>query len=369
MGPWRRLKESLAGGMRQRITLAGFGYSLAIAIVCALAFASGNNLLFLLLALMIAMLLVSGFLSRLSLAGLELDILFPQHIPARRDIPARMKLMNEKSWMPSFSINVRGLPGTAYVSPLYFPLLGGGTAVEESVQVRFAQRGTHARNSFMLYSRFPFGFAERRVQVTPPRDVLVYPSLDPQPSFQGILHHLQGEIEEQVRGRSTDFYRIRPYEARESARHVDWRATAHTGELQVREFTRERDPLVEMYLDLSVPQEHREWFERAVDCCAYLTWELGSRNARVRLRSQDFDVTSPAEGDVYTILKYLALVEPRVGVTVSEPSREESIQVVFSTMPSRFADPGWSRALVVDRDSLEPDTATRSAGAQTGTSP
>ena len=43
------------------------------------------------------------------------------------------------------------------------------------------------------------------------------------------------------RGRGHDFYRIRPYETLESARHVDWKATAHTRDLQVREYAGNRN--------------------------------------------------------------------------------------------------------------------------------
>ena len=363
---WRRIWGAIASGMRQRITLAGFGYSLAIAVVCALAFASGNNLLFLLLALMMGMLLVSGFLNRLSLAGLELDIAFPDHIPARRNVPGVMKLKNEKTWMPSFSIHVRGTPGSVYSSHLYFPLLAGGATVRESIQVNFAKRGLHSKNSFLLSSRFPFGFAERRVEVTLGREVLVYPCLDRQESFDGIFGRLQGEIEDQARGRGTDFYRIRPYEALESARHVDWRASAHTGELQVREFTREQEPMVEVFLDLEIGDSDRAFFERAVDCSAYLIWEVSKRGCRVRFRTQDFDVTAPNEGDAYTMLKYLALVTPQRTLKLVEPGREESIQVVFSPHPEKVAEQGWHRALLVGLSQLGTDAGS---GAETGTGP
>lgn len=359
MNLWRRIWGAIAGGMRQRVTLAGFGYSLAIAVVCALAFASGNNLLFLLLSLMIGLLLVSGFLSRLSLAGLELDIAFPDHIPARRNVPGVMKLKNEKSWMPSFSIHVRGSPGSVYSSHLYFPLLAGGATVQESIQVSFAKRGVHSKNSFLLSSRFPFGFAERRVEVTLGREVLVYPCLDCQERFDGILGLLQGEIEEQARGLGKDFYRIRPYEALESARHVDWRASAHTGELQVREFTREQEPMVEIFLDLGIGASDRAFFERAVDCSAYLIWEVSLRGCRVRFRTQDFDLTSPNEGDAYTMLKYLALVEPKRTAKLLEPGREESIQVVFSPHPEKIAAHGWHRAVLVGLSQLGTDAGRR----------
>lgn len=349
---WQRLKDAIAGGMRQRVTRAGFGYTVAIGVVGVLAFASGNNLLFLLLSLMLGLLLVSGFLSRLSLAGLELDIVFPEHIPARRNVPGVMKLRNEKGWMPSFSLHIEGTAGSVYSSRVYFPMLAGGATVEEPIQVRFARRGTHSRNSFVLSSRFPFGFAERRVEVVLGREVLVYPSLEAQPEYPAIVAMLAGQLEEQARGRGTDFYRIRPYEAMESARHVDWRASAHTGKLQVREFTREQEPMVEIFLDIAVGEKERAWFERAVECCAYLAWEVTARGCRLRLRTQEFDVTSPAEGDVYTMLKYLALVEPKRVGSIFEPGQEESIQVVFSIHQEEAVAAGWHRAVCIGLDEL-----------------
>src|SRR5688572_3791693 len=345
---FRRIKHALAGGMRQRVTRSGFGFSFLISVVGAASFLSGNNLLFLILATLLATLLLSGFVSRLSLAGLELDFVFPDHISARRPVLARMKLRNEKSWMPSFSIFVTGAQKSVYADELYFPLLPGGATVEESVEISFTRRGVHTENGFLLRSRFPFGFAERRVHVTLRREVLVYPSLEPQPVFESFFARLAGELETHARGRGYDFYRIRPYEVGESARHVDWKASAHTGELQVREFAREQEPLLEIYLDLDAGDHEREWFERAVECSAFLCWRMAATAARVRFRTQEFDVSTPSEGDVYTILKYLALVEPKRGRMILVPGREDSLQVVFSVSPARLVDAGWHDAHMVD---------------------
>jgi uncharacterized protein (DUF58 family) len=333
--------------MRQRITRSGLGFSFLISIVGAVAFLSANNLLFLVFAALLATRLLSGFVSRLSLAGLELDFVFPQHISACRKVMARMRLRNEKSWAPSFSIHVSGAPRSVYSDELYFPLLPGGVTVEESVDVAFARRGLHTENGFYLRSRFPFGFAERRVQVTLRREVLVYPSLEPQPPFESLLAELTGEMAAYARGRGDDFYRIRPYEVGESARHVDWKATAHTAGLQVREFAREQEPLVEVFLDINVPDEQRQWFENAVNCSAFLCWRISSTGARIRFFTHEFDLTAPLEGDVYTILKYLALVEPKRGRTVLVPGREDSLQVVLSVSPERLAEAGWHNAHLV----------------------
>jgi len=368
---WRRLKDTLAGGMRQRITTAGFVYSAIVIMVGAVAFLSANNLLFLLLAAMLATMLVSGFISRLSLAGLELDFALPDHISARRKVKARVRLHNEKSWMPSYSIHLSGAPKSVFSRPVYFPVVPGGKTVEVAVDVEFARRGVHSESSFIFWSKFPFGFAERQAQVSLRRDALVYPCLDPLPVFEEALHRLQGEIEVQVRGRGHDFYRIRPYEPLESSRHVDWKATAHTGELQVREFARELDPLVELFLDLEIPEAARPWFEKAVECAAYLCWQLAARGGRIRFRTQEADHMLPAEGDIYTILKYLALVEPRAvpaGGPMKEipfaPGQEDSIQVVITASPRRLAKAGWSPVCLLDIDALGGERA--GAGARTG---
>jgi len=339
---YQRLKSAISNRMRQTITRSGLIFSLVISIVGSAAFLSGNNLLFLLLASLFSILLISGFINRLSLAGLELDLILPEHIPARRRVPTRLRLRNEKGWMPSFSILVAGATGSVYTQAIYFPVLPGGETVEETVEVVFQRRGPHSENSFFLRSRFPFGFAERNIQVTMRRELLVYPSIDPQPGFEQIRMSLEGELDAYARGHGHDFYRIRPYENLESARHVDWKATAHTSQLQVREFAREQEPLVEVFLDLAVPSAGASWFEKAVDCCAFLCWELNSRGARIRFRTQDFDLQVPSEGDIYTILKYLALVHAGGYKAVSGPGREDSFQVVFSVNPEKVLAAGWN---------------------------
>src|SRR6202049_4044852 len=240
-------------GTRQQVTRLGLLFTLASVLVALASFISANNLLFLILAAMLATLMVSGFISRLSLAGLELDFVLPEHICAHRKLLGRIVIRNSKGWMPSFSIHVTASGDSGLSFPLYFPVIPGGARVEEPVELLFARRGSYRQNSFRFSTRFPFGFTERRISVPIRGEVLIYPSIDPQPGFEELLISLQGEIASFYRGRGNDFYRIRPYEALESAHHVDWKATAHTGDLQVREFAREQEQSVAFFLDLDVP--------------------------------------------------------------------------------------------------------------------
>ena len=354
----KRFHGAILSRIRYRITKGGVLFTLAVIGVAMAAAVSANNLLFLILATMISTIMVSGLISRLCLAGLELDLFIPEHVTAGRAVPAKLYVRNLKSGMPSFSILLVGVEGKHPLTrPIYFPVIPGGGLLEETVEVQFPRRGIYKENSFAFSTRFPFGFLEKTARVTLRREALVYPSIEPHEGFENLLEGITGDIETHYQGLGKDFYRIRPYNAFESARHVDWKATAHTGDLQVREFARESERSVEIFLDRGVPPELAGWFEHAVDCCAFLCWRLAGSATSIHFRSQDYSVRLPEEADIYTILKYLALVECQQGKGVEPPLDENSYHLVFSATPDRFARAGWGGARL-----LGPSDLPRSAG-------
>lgn len=339
---WRRVRSLWPGALRQQVTRTGLVYAIATVTIFTGGMLSANNLMFLVAATMIAVLGISGFVSKLGLAGLEIDLLAPDHISARRKIRGGVRLKNLKRWMSSFSIQLRGTPGSGIESAIYFPVIPGGATAEEPLELYFPSRGRHRERTFELNTRFPFGFAERHESVTLRHELIVYPCLDPQPGFEELLTSVSGELESRQRGRGHDFYRIRPYEATESARHVDWKATAHTGSLQVREFARDEDSRVLIYLDLDCLDDRAEWFETAVDCAAFLAYRLNLRGGRVWMHTAEFDVRLPQDGDIHTILSYLALVSRRPGAPVEGYHDLSYFPVVLTTNPEKMGRHGWS---------------------------
>lgn len=348
----------MRGRVRYRITRGGLLFLLAVFLVAGGALVSANNLLFLILATMLSTLLVSGFVSRLCLAGLELEFHTPEHVSARRPVRARLTIRNVKSWMPSFSIRVSGM----MTSPVYFPMIPGGSQLDQPVEVRFARRGAHRDNSFSLSTHFPFGFFEKIARVTLRREIIVYPSLDPHPRMENLFGDIQDELESHFKGRGSDFYRIRPYQTFESARHIDWKTTARTRDLQVREFTREEERAVEIYLDRFVPSGGDEWFEHAVDSCAYLVSQLASKGAPVRFAAQEFEARIPEQGDVYTILKYLALVVPLRGPS-KRPSDANGFHILVTAVPESYSAMGLDSTRVLGPADLAPAAGPAADGA------
>ena len=115
--------------MEYRITRAGWLYFGATLLVALAALNTGNNLLFLILACLIAIILMSGILSSITLAGVELSVDLPEHIFAGQSVRASVELRNEKLTLPSFSLRVEALvkrnaPAAAMLeTPVYFPYL------------------------------------------------------------------------------------------------------------------------------------------------------------------------------------------------------------------------------------------------------
>jgi len=319
-----------------RVTRGGVLFVFALALTGLGAFLSGNNLLFLVFASMMALLLVSGFISRLVLAGLELELLLPEHVSARMPTQARVRIRNLKRLTPSFSIELAGQADAIHNIPsildgtVYFPLIPGRAPIEAAVSVVFPYRGRHQDNLFVISTKFPFGFLRKSARVALHRETIVYPALEPRPDMEALLGSIAAEIDAQLRGEGRDFYRIRPYEAQESARHVDWKSTAHAGGLQVREFTREQRGVVEIFFDRQIDPGRQKRFEELVEDCAFLLWSLGEKDARVWLRSQRFELALPEEGDIYDLLRFLALVEPIVALRAGDARESDrAVQVHF----------------------------------------
>jgi hypothetical protein len=72
----------------------------------------------------------------------------------------------------------------------------------------------------------------------------------------------------------------------------------------------------------------------------------------IHFRSQSFDFRQPEEGDIYTILKYLALVYPQRANAMEAPLDDTSYKIVFTPSPRAFLDAGWMEARILTPDAL-----------------
>src|SRR5205823_2496948 len=173
------------------------------------------------------------------------------------------------------------LPGI-FEGSVYFSYVPPQSEHSADLTLRFDRRGRHQQDSFGLSTRFPFSFLTKTRRVPLGREVIVYPSVEPTDEFFEVLPLITGEFEAFVRGRGYDLYRIREHMPGDSARHVDWKATAKSGALKVREFTREDERRLRIVFDN--PPSGRlteEKYESGVALAASLAWYFASTDAQL----------------------------------------------------------------------------------------
>ncbi len=336
---WELLRRWVDDRFDNRVTTLGTLFAVLTVSVGAAAMISANNLLFLILAALLGTILISGVVNRLTLAGLEMEFLLPEHLAARMPGSATIRVHNHKSWWPSFSLLLEARGQSGFLKPFYYPYLPCKSSQEVKVEVLFPKRGRYTENNFRFSTRFPFGFAERRTSVSLKGEILVYPNVQPKAGFMNLAAELSGEAAQRERGRGTDFHSLRPYQHGEGARHLDWKGTAHTGQLQIREFAREQRHLLELVLDTDCVG-HEDWFEWAVECVAWLSVELTTRGWPVRFRSNGADIIASSPLVAYDILKFLADVEPKA-MPLPKPDEHTSIPILFTARAHGLADLGW----------------------------
>src|SRR2546429_467009 len=358
--------------IQYKISREGWIYFGGLLLVALAALNTGNNLLFLILACLIALILMSGILSSISLSGAQMRLLLPEHIFAGQPVRAFVELENQKLTLPSFSLRVEAVrekgaaPSAILEKPVYFPYLPKQERLQQSVPLTFQRRGVYRQDALRIVTRFPFGFLQKSRRLDLKTEAIVYPSVQPTPEYMELLPVLQGALESITKGRGQDLYALRDNVHTDSARLVHWKATARSGSLMVREFTREEDARVLLVLDphsaaatekssadpLSTILNDR--FERAVALCANIAWHFYQANTMLQFRSLDFDTPlAPADKHIFDILRHLAVVQPlprdpEQKLIAELAASPELFKIIVTSQPRGFfPHTVWSSSFIV----------------------
>jgi uncharacterized protein (DUF58 family) len=265
--------EYLQSGLVLNVMSTGWIFCAFILVVAIAAISTGNNLLYMVLAALLATMVVSGVASRLGISNLSVSLRFPDHIFAGDPTQLEVTLNNQKQFFPSFSLTVaateqkdrqalrkklRHSSATTLGDLAHFPILPARAKARARITRTFEQRGVYPVNGFTLRTRFPFGFVERRRYVEANGEMIVYPRPQTLDDFYHLLPLTHGQMESNLKGRGSDLYGIRQYLPTDHPRVVDWKATAKTSKLMVREFTRDDDWRLTIALDVAPLPENND---------------------------------------------------------------------------------------------------------------
>jgi uncharacterized protein (DUF58 family) len=328
--------ESRAFDAPLGVTIGGALVILIFACVGAAAYNTGNNLLFLVFSLLLSTLFVAWSAGRASLRDLSVAARFPDHIFAGEPAQVLVSLRNPKRVLPSFSILVearhqlpaedetrrrllRRLPRPRYAKRAlaYFVHVPRRARAEQRVEQTFPQRGHVLVTGFELSTRFPFGFFRLRRRLRARNvDLVIYPRLEPVGDDLHLLPMNAGRLQSARRGSGHDLHSLREYQPQDDVRHIDWKATARSRRLFVREFASEDERRVHVVLDTRVrgagdATELAARFERGVTRAASLVAHFIEERSEVRLTLGREDGPYAAGREhLYASLRRLALVTP-----------------------------------------------------------
>ncbi len=309
----RRLKITREGRYFLGIT---FGVGLA-------AINTGNNLLYLLLGVLLALILVSGMMSELALRALVVRRRLPTRAQVGRPHLVEIEVHNRKKRLPSYAIEVEDIRANQPADKRCFFLKVSPLSTQIAAYRRTPQRrGRESHVAFRVATRFPFGLFEKSKQIEVPGELVIYPAVHnvtlPPPRARTIGAGARAA----ARGASDEQLGLKPYRPGDDLRHVHWRKTAAVGQIVLREHAAEGAPDAELELDDRCPfldrpaenEERRRWHDqfeaRVRDVASRAVAHLARGDAlQLHTASGTRLPGNPRLGSD-PILRFLALLEP-----------------------------------------------------------
>ena len=294
-----------------RLTSEGVQFLLFTLAIGVAATNTGNNLFYLLLAMMLSVVLVSGVVAEHCLRRLEFHRHLPEILFANQPSVGTLVVKKGPSKFPSFSIRLfdvidgqdvdRGLirqifPGTSQL--LSYPLLA-------------TRRGRLQLDGVRVVTSFPFGLFLKKAYYPVPGMTVVCPEI--RPVSDDVVENMVAAGHQDLahrRGPGNDLYNLRLYHSGDDSRNIHWVTTARTSQLMVRETEGEEQLRVNIHLVTQAPPTHAELFEQSVTFTASLVSHFSNHGFHLRLTAGAY-TSSFGTGSIHLmeLLTVLSLCE------------------------------------------------------------
>lgn len=297
------------------MTREGGGFIFLLFAVGIGAINTGNNLLYLVLAMCCSFIAVSGILSEQTLKGISVQVSMPKTVYPDDSYPLHFKISNSKVKIPSYSLYVEFPldPAGRYriEQSAYFYQVSSQSSVDKSVVFVGLKRGPVHFKTVHLKSSFPFGFFVKTKTLPINVETLIFPVI------KNVALPSPKEYSEEGEGTiglaGDDLYSIREYQPGDPMAAVHWKSSAKTGTLRVKEFSKGGLHNYTLFLNIIDPQTNvrvgREALENRVTETASLAYHLIRRGDEVSLKTSEMQTPAGnSEAHLEHILKYLAKV-------------------------------------------------------------
>ncbi len=298
-----------------QVTREGGGFILLLFGVGIGAINTGNNLLYLVLAMCCSFIAVSGVLSEQTLKGISVQVSLPKAVYPEDSYPLHLKISNTKKIIPSYSLYVEfpldpvGRYRIEHAAYAY--QVPHQSSVDKSLMFVGLKRGPVHLKTVHLKTSFPFGFFIKIKTLPIDVETLIFPMIKNVALPSPLEYSEEGEGT--IGSAGDDLYSIREYQPGDPMAAVHWKSSAKTGTLRVKEFSKGGLHSYTLFLNIVDPKTNimvgPETLEDRVTETASLAYHLIRRGDEVSLKTPDMQMPSAnTETHLEDMLKYLARV-------------------------------------------------------------
>lgn len=298
---------------RLRITREGWVFASITLSIGVVAVNTGHNLFYLIFALLLSTMVVSGILSERVLKGIEVRRRLPDDIAARVPFAVVLEVHNPHPRRFAYSLSVTDAGG--FLPPrrplAFVPCLGPRETRHLHYLAELPRRGEHLLGPLYLSTRFPFGLFEKVRIIRQEQTLIVYPAprVAPRPDASASGDE---QPTRKKRRSGEELWGLRAASPEDDQRLIHWRTSARMGQLMAKEFAESRQYPRHLFFDNQGEQGER--FEQAVESAAALLFELMDRGSAVTFATWEGHF-HPAAGidERRRTLRHLALITPLGG--------------------------------------------------------
>jgi uncharacterized protein (DUF58 family) len=277
-------------------------------------------------------------------------------------------LENARRWTAALALFIeddvvpvdRTVSGSGGLTPrVFYPRVPGGERARVRWQGISPKRGAYKFRTLELITRSPFGLLERRVTVTDPDELIVYPMVG---QLTRRWHLMQRQATETRRGQRHDrssqqqeYHGLRDYRPGDSPRWIHWRTSARLGQPMVKEFEQQNEQDLAVLLDPWLPRtkvtpEQRDALEQSVQFAATLCLETCRHQGRRLLMGWTGPTPGIRQGPasvklLHELLEQLAKLRSSSEVSLSAlfdvlppATLREAIIIIVSTRPINLTE-------------------------------
>lgn len=353
VGGWLRGRIRDARHRSARFTTEGTRFVFFTLAVGVAAINTGNNLFYLLVAMMLSLIMLSGLLSELCLRRLHLSPHAPDWVYAGDDALLTVAVTNGRHRFPSFSLRLSEVvQGTASARTASVATLAPGATVLIALPLHPTTRGRHQIDGIQVATPFPFGLFVKRLFIPAPLTILVLPK--PQPLSDTTIDDAisrGADRSSAQRGPGLDLYNLRLYQPGDDSRLIHWMSTARTSQLIVRETQADRQSRVTLVLvPLAPPHDDPAAFDRAITFTASLVAAYLTRRYEVSLHvGTDHVLSHNSLHDLPRLLTPLALCQAQPATpALIEDTRKQCEQHRVASDSTLVAVMAWPSPILVE---------------------